>query len=172
MKTGDSMTEKLARPLPRRRTIAAVAGGLMALLATPVLAQSSGNRAQIGVLRCDVSGGIGLIVTSSRTMDCEFERANGPDQRYTGRIQRFGLDIGATAGGVMIWNVFATGRDVPRGALSGEYVGAGGEATVGVGVGANALVGGSNNTISLQPVSLQAQAGLNFATGVTRMTLN
>ena len=44
-------------------------------------------------------------------------------------------------------------------------------ATVGVGVGANALVGGSNNTIALQPVSVQGQTGLSVAAGVAGLDL-
>jgi hypothetical protein len=57
------------------------------------------------------------------------------------------------------------------GALAGEYGGASAEATVGAGLGANVLVGGSDRTVSLQPVSVQGQAGLNLAVGVSGLTL-
>ena len=43
--------------------------------------------------------------------------------------------------------------------------------TVGAGAGANVLVGGSNRTVSLQPVSVQGQTGLNLAAGVAELTL-
>jgi hypothetical protein len=58
-----------------------------------------------------------------------------------------------------------------NGGLSGEYVGVSAEETVVLGLGANVLVGGSQNSITLQPLSIQAQAGLNLAVGVSRMIL-
>jgi hypothetical protein len=89
---------------------------------------------------------------------------------YVGSITKFGLDLGATAGGEMVWAVFApTNRKF--GALAGDYGGATAEATVGVGLGANVLVGGSDRTVALQPVSVQGQAGLNVAAGVTDLRL-
>ena len=57
------------------------------------------------------------------------------------------------------------------GALAGEYVGATGSATVGVGAGANVLVGGSNRTISLQPLSVEGSTGLNVAGGIGAISL-
>ena len=94
----------------------------------------------------------------------------GPREVYTGSITKFGLDLGATAGGEMVWAVYApTNRRF--GALAGHYGGATAEATVGAGVGANVLVGGSNRTVTLQPVSVQGQAGLNVAAGVAGIDL-
>jgi len=94
----------------------------------------------------------------------------GPREVYVGSISKFGLDLGATSGGEMIWAVYApTTRRF--GALAGHYGGATAEATVGAGVGANVLVGGSNRTIALQPVSVQGQAGLNVAAGVAGLDL-
>ena len=57
------------------------------------------------------------------------------------------------------------------GALAGNYGGASAEATVGAGIGANVLVGGSDRTVALQPVSVQGQAGLNVAAGVAGLDL-
>jgi hypothetical protein len=89
---------------------------------------------------------------------------------YTGSISKLGIDIGVTAGGVMVWLVFApTNR--PTGALAGSYAGAAAEATIVAGIGANALLGGSNRTVALQPLSLQGQAGLNVAAGVAGLEL-
>jgi hypothetical protein len=69
------------------------------------------------------------------------------------------------------WAVLApTARLRPR-SLSGDYGGVGAEATVGLGVGANALVGGSAQGIILQPLSVQAQQGLNVAAGVESLQL-
>ena len=69
------------------------------------------------------------------------------------------------------WAVLApTARLRPR-SLSGAYGGVGAEATLGVGVGANALIGGSEQGIILQPLSVQAQQGLNVAAGVESLQL-
>ncbi len=122
----------------------------------------------IGTLECIVEGGIGLIVTSSKSMDCVYRSTSGREDVYVGRLTKFGLDVGVTGEARMVWGVFAPGI-VEYGALSGRYVGASAEATAGVGAGANALVGGAN--ITLQPVSVQVQTGLNAALGVSSMTL-
>ncbi len=71
----------------------------------------------------------------------------------------------------MIWAVYApTNRRF--GALAGHYGGATGEATVGAGVGANVLVGGSSRTVTLQPISVQGQVGRNLAVGVAGLDLH
>lgn len=147
---------------------AAVAAAIALLLATPVQAA---HRTRVGTLSCDISGGIGLIITSKKDVTCMFTPSHrGPREVYIGSISKFGLDLGATSGGEMIWAVYApTTRRF--GALAGHYGGASAEATVGAGVGANVLVGGSNRTITLQPLSVQGQAGLNVAAGVAELEL-
>jgi len=142
-----------------------------AAVAGPTPSLAAREHTKVGTLTCDISGGIGLIITSKKDVTCMFT-PSGPGRRevYVGSITKFGLDIGATAGGEMIWAVEApTTRRF--GALAGHYSGASGEATVGAGVGANVLVGGSNRTVTLQPVSVQGQAGLNLAVGVAGLTL-
>jgi len=44
-------------------------------------------------------------------------------------------------------------------------------ATVGIGAGANFLVGGSDRAFTLRPVSVEAQTGLNIAIGVSEFQL-
>jgi hypothetical protein len=138
---------------------------------TPSIAQSR-ERAKAGTLTCDISAGIGLIITSKKEVTCMFTPSQpGPREVYTGSITKFGLDLGATAGGEMVWAVYApTNRRF--GALAGHYGGASAEATVGAGLGANLLVGGNNRTVTLQPVSVQGQAGLNVAAGVAGLDLH
>jgi hypothetical protein len=139
------------------------------LAATPAEAQT---RTRVGVLACDVSAGIGLIVGSQRDVACTFAPvAGGRRETYVGRITRFGLDVGVTGGGELIWTVFAPTDAFSPSQLAGTYAGAGAEATVAVGLGANVLVGGSQDTVALQPVSVQSQTGLNLAVGVTGITL-
>lgn len=151
-------------------SLAAVAVAAAVALPIPASAQTA-NRTKVGTLSCDISGGIGLIITSKKDVTCMFTPSQrGPREVYIGSISKFGLDLGATAGGEMIWAVYApTTRRF--GALAGHYGGATAEATVGAGVGANVLVGGSDRTVTLQPVSVQGQAGLNVAAGVAGLDL-
>ncbi len=144
---------------------------LIAVMALPAPTVAQANLIKVGTLTCDISGGIGLIITSRKSVTCMYTPAQpGPREVYQGSITKFGLDIGATAGGGMIWAVYAP-TSLSVGALSGHYGGASGEATVGLGAGANVLIGGSNRTITLQPVSVQGQAGLNLAVGVAGLEL-
>ena len=145
------------------------AAALAALIASPVVAQSS---VKVGTLTCDISAGIGLLISQQQTMTCVFDPANGgPPDRYTGRIDKFGLALGAVQQGTMVWGVLAPSSGFPHGALAGTYGGVGAEATAGAGLGANLLVGGTGRSFSLQPLTVQGQAGLNFAAGVTTLTL-
>jgi hypothetical protein len=157
----------MRRPLS---ALALLAVATAVALPVPTVAQAA-NRTKLGTLSCDISGGIGLIITSKKDVTCMFTPTRrGPREVYVGSISKFGLDLGATSGGEMIWAVYApTTRRF--GALAGHYGGATAEATVGAGVGANVLVGGSNRTIALQPVSVQGQAGLNVAAGVAGLDL-
>ena len=147
--------------------IFAAAALAASVLASPALAE----RAKVGELRCEVSGGLGLIITSSKELECRFHSARGGAEMYHGRINKFGLDLGGTDRGVLVWDVYASTEGPLRHALTGDYSGVGASATVGVGVGANALVGGSNREFSLQPLSVQAQTGLDIAAGVSSITL-
>ncbi len=153
----------------RRTFMGALILALAAVLFNAKLAQA--QRVRTGVLNCDVSAGIGLIIGSQRSVNCLFTPdQGGPQEGYFGTITKLGLDIGATAGGVMVWGVFA---DTTRGYgfLAGDYAGASGEVTIAAGLGANVLVGGSNRTVALQPVSLGGQVGLNLALGVANLSL-
>lgn len=153
-----------------RRIMAFAGMALAAAVALPTASMAQA-RTQVGTLSCDISGGIGMIIASRKDVTCMFTPANpGPREVYVGDIKKFGLDIGATAGGQMVWAVFAP-TTLPFGALAGEYGGATAEATIGAGLGANALIGGSSRTVTLQPLSVQGQAGLNVAAGVAGLTL-
>ena len=153
----------------RLKAIAILAAG--AAIAFPISASAQANRTKVGTLTCDISGGIGLIIASKKDVTCMFTPGErGPREVYVGAISKFGLDIGATTGGEMVWAVYApTTRRF--GALAGNYAGASAEATVGAGLGANVLVGGSDRTVALQPLSVQGQAGLNVAAGVAELIL-
>jgi len=133
----------------------------------PAARQSGVN---VGSLTCRVSGGMGFIFGSSKELDCLLARTDGVAERYAGTINKYGIDIGFTKEAHIVWLVFAPGA-IGKGALAGDYGGATAGAAVGVGVGANVLIGGSNKQIALQPVSVEGSVGLNVAAGVASVTL-
>ncbi len=147
--------------------------GAMALAAVAALVSPSPAAAQtqVGTLSCDTSGGIGLIITSQQRLDCTYQGVDNRIEGYFGTISKLGIDLGATTQGVIVWQVFAPTADFGPWALEGNYVGASGQATAGVGASANVLVGGFNRAFSLQPLSVGAQTGLNLAIGVANLTL-
>ena len=151
----------------------AIAGAVALACLQPAVTSAQGeSRVEIGVLNCIVSGGSGFIFGSSKDLDCTFEAADGGSERYYGQINKFGVDVGFTDKASLSWAVLAPTTEFPGGALAGNYIGASAEATAGVGAGANVLIGGSNDTISLQPLSVQGQTGLNAALGVSELVLD
>jgi hypothetical protein len=127
---------------------------------------------QVGRLSCDVEGGIGFIIGSSKEMSCRFIRKGHKTEHYDGRIDKLGFDIGITGQTRIEWLVFSGSVDnVKRGSLSGTYVGGSAEATLGVGLGANWLIGGSRRGFALQPWSVQGQTGLNYSVAFAGLTL-
>ncbi len=147
---------------------AGAAAAIAAVLSLAAPADAAGVK--VGVLTCHVSSGWGFIFGSSKDLRCNFSGSRY-GERYVGAVSKFGVDIGYTAGGVLVWDVFAPTAGIRHGALSGSYAGATASATVGVGAGANVLVGGSDRSISLQPVSIEGNSGLNVAAGIGSITL-
>lgn len=146
---------------------------LLAIAAAAVLLPSQAEaRAKIGTLTCNLSPTVGYVIGSRQSAACVFTPSGpGKRERYRGDIGRFGVDLGVVHGGRMVWNVFSDYVGPRKGALRGTYVGAAGDASFVVGGGANVLVGGSDRSISLQPVSFKAQSGFNVAGGLARLTL-
>src|SRR5262252_3211196 len=145
-------------------TLGLVTGGLA--LGTPAQAD-----VRIGVMTCDMDSGFGYVLGSSRDLHCTFVPGAGAAEHYAGTISKFGVDIGYVQNAVIVWTVVAPTVALPSGSLSGTYGGATASATIGVGVGANVLVGGSSVTISLQPVSIEGGTGLNVSGGFASMSL-
>ncbi|MBX5156984.1 MULTISPECIES: DUF992 domain-containing protein [unclassified Rhizobium] len=129
-------------------------------------------KTRLGTLSCEVAGGVGMVLGSSKAIDCSFKQKTGKVEHYTGTIGKLGLDIGVTGKSYLSWVVVNTAPTrVGDGALAGTYVGASASASVGVGLGANALVGGNAKNYALQPLSGEAGTGLNVAAGVSRLQL-
>ena len=146
---------------------------LGAAFSGPAAAQSW---TQVGTLSCQVDPNIGFIIVGHQPMQCVYTQAPGaapgiPPQSYDGALNTVGLSIGFSAGSVLGWAVFAPTTGVAAGALAGEYVGVSADVGIGLGAGANVLLGGSNRTIALQPLSLQGSAALNVIAGVSSLKL-
>lgn len=156
---------------------ALLAGTALASTGMAQTAQSDNetvDHIEIGSLTCDVGTGTGFIFGSTREMACSFNpvQEGVPAETYVGEINRYGIDIGQTQNGTMEWLVFApTEAEFNEGALNGTYRGVSAGASLGVGLGANAMVGGSEDTLALQPISVNTQTGVNFAIGVGEINL-
>jgi hypothetical protein len=153
--------------------VATTLASALLVSATGQAQSPSGPWTQVGGLSCKLAPSIGLIVISEQKMTCVFtpNQPNWPVQRYAGSMTNLGVDLGATAGGVLGWAVFSSTVGPAFGGLAGTYVGASGEATLGVGAGVNVLIGGSARSVTLQPLSLQGGVGLNVQLGVSGLEL-
>jgi opacity protein-like surface antigen len=157
-----------------KKLVVAAAAAVSLMSAVPAFAVTMDQAQEVGRLECVIHGGVGLIIGSSKKLNCTYTPSdpNIPKEDYVGRVTKFGLDVGVTGKAVMQWLVLApTKSGFGPGALAGDYTGASAQATAVVGAGANVLVGGSNRTVTLQPVSVQGQTGLNLAVGVAGLEL-
>jgi len=151
-----------------------VAAAAAAMLAGVPAAYSQTKGIELGVLECRVEGGAGFIIGSTKDVLCTYTPANKKlaPETYHGTISKIGLDVGVTGKTVIAWGVFGPNANIyAPGGLAGDYVGASAEASAAVGVGANALIGGSQRSFVLQPLSVQAQTGVNIAVGITELKL-
>lgn len=144
-----------------------VAGAMLA----SVSVASAQSRIEAGALECQGPGGVSFIVGSVHELSCTFKPSVGPVQTYVGTVRRVGIDIGITQRLALAWIVMGPTRQIGPNEIAGNYAGVSAGAAVGVGLGANALIGGNNSSIALQPLSVEGQTGLNLAAGVTSFEL-
>ena len=142
-----------------------------ALLATSMFAfapqtQAAQSGVRVGTLTCHVKGGWGHLVASVFA-----DKLNHACLNDAALLSRYGVDVGRTNSGTLIWAVVAPTSNVGRTALEGNYGGLSANATVGIGAGANVLVGGLDRSIALQPLSVEGNSGLSLAAGVGVMRL-
>jgi len=152
-----------------------IPGGIAALALTASLAaahaQEPIQRVRVGVLECRGAASIGFIVGSVTNLGCVLRVEGMPEDRYVAVIRKVGVDLGITQETALAWGVYAPVARLGPGDLAGNYAGAQGSATLGVGLGGNVLIGGSDNSIALQPLSVQGQVGLNVAAGLESLEL-
>ena len=151
--------------------LAGIAMGMLTGSSAGANAQQPMQRVQVGVLECRGGASIGFVVGSVTNLGCVLRVDGMPEDRYIATIRKVGVDLGITQESALAWGVYAPVARLGPGDLSGNYAGAQGSASVGVGVGGNALVGGSDNSIALQPLSVQGQVGLNVAAGLESLEL-
>src|SRR5580658_9143407 len=151
--------------------LASLAAALLTASFAGAYAQQPMQRVQVGILECRGGASVGFIVGSVTNLGCVLRIDGMPEDRYVATIRKVGVDLGITEESALAWGVYAPVARLGPGDLSGNYAGAQGSASVGVGAGGNVLVGGSNNSISLQPLSLQGQVGLNVAAGLESLEL-
>ena len=154
-----------------RRTAFGLAALLGVSLAALAPAQAREGGVKVGDLTCNVAGGWGKVIGSSRRVNCVFSPSHRAAERYAGHITKIGLDLGYRRSGTIVWAVFAPTDRLGRGDLHGSYGGVTASATLGVGVGGNALIGGSNHTFTLQPFSIEGSTGVNVAAGIGGLDL-
>ena len=156
-----------------RKTIATGALAL-AIVSMPLFAHAAEQRATVraGYLTCHVASGWGLIFGSSRKVKCAYAMQPDYTEYYTGSITKFGADIGYLQSAVMVWAVLAPTTNLGGGSLAGHYAGATASVALGVGGGANVMIGGLKDSIALQPISIEGQNGLNVAAGVVGLDLH
>ena len=151
--------------------LAGVAATMLVASFTGANAQQPIQRVQVGILECRGGASIGFVVGSVTNLGCVLRADGMPEDRYIATIRKVGLDLGITQESALAWGVFAPAARLGPGDLSGDYVGAQGSATLGVGIGGNVLVGGSANSIALQPLSVQGQVGVSVAAGLESLEL-
>ena len=155
----------------RSFTLAGIAATMLVASFAGANAQQPIQRVQVGILECRGAASMGFVVGSVTNLGCVLRADGMPEDRYVATIRKVGLDLGITQETALAWGVYAPVARLGPGDLAGDYVGAQGSASVGVGLGGNVLVGGSANSIALQPLSVQGQVGLNVAAGLESLEL-
>lgn len=137
------------------------------------LASNEEGRIEVGYLECDLVSEDGNIIVSNQTFLCTFDPAEEgyADEAYVAEIEKIGVDLSATTEETIRWVVFAPADRWADGVLEGGYVGVSADAAIGVGVGGKALVGGSDESIALQPLSVSTHEGFGVALAVEKLTL-
>jgi hypothetical protein len=149
-----------------RAAFAAALFGLGVAVATPARAD-----VEVGLLSCRSAQSTSYVIVSDQPFNCVFTpSAGGPLQYYQATVHRVGAQAGISGNVALEWAVFAPTLRLGPGALAGVYGGFSAGAAIGIGVGANGLVG-ANNSFALQPVSVEGQTGLNVVAAATQVDL-
>ena len=155
----------------KHKFLTACAGVMILGAAAGFAVPANAAGVKVGALTCNVASGWGFVFGSSKDVHCVYAPDKGTPEHYNGTIKKFGVDIGYTRGGVLVWGVVAPTSSLKPGSLAGEYVGGTASATLGIGAGAHALIGGFDKSVALQPLSIEGNTGLNVAAGIGALSL-
>lgn len=148
-----------------------IASAALAVSALTAPSAQAADGVKLGTLTCSEQASWGLILGSSRKLNCRFDSNNGTTEWYTGHVSKLGLDVGHTKAGVLTWVVFAPASNLKPGSLQGTYGGLQASLSLGNGAGANAMIGGFDRSIELQPLSIEGLKGTEVAAGFGAMDL-
>jgi hypothetical protein len=141
-------------------------------LATPVAAEPA-KWLQAGTLTCTMGPSIGLVRSGRQQARCVFESAAAkPTDRYTGKMEREGQDVGIPSGGRFFWAVMTQGPSLPAKALVGRYTGGTGQvAFEGDDFAEAALCSKRKSPVCLRPLAREMQVRENLAFGTSALKL-
>jgi hypothetical protein len=154
-----------------KQTIAAAATLLAMTASVPGVALASESGVKIGILSCELTDKSNAIVYTNESFECVYNPNSGSNEAYHGVITRIGVDLEFKPTQQLVWAVIAPSTDTSSGALAGTYAGASASASLGAGMGAKVLVGGFENSITLQPVSIAGSTGAGAAAGIETFEL-
>lgn len=156
---------------PNVRALCASAA-LATALAVGQVGPAAGSGVQSGILTCEniPGSGINLIIHSVTKIRCNFKSTDGTVvEKYKGETGiGLGVDLSWKREDKIAFAVVTATKDIGPGNyfLAGKYLGGKANVTLGVGGGAASLVGGSKDSIGLQPLALEESKGLGVSGGL------
>lgn len=145
--------------------------GALALAGT-LLSSNAYAEVEIGTLTCELTDVTNVIIYKNEDFACIFEPDSGPAETYTGEIDNIGINLEVKQDMTIVWGVIAPTDNIYQpGLLRGTYVGAGAEVALGAGMGAKVLVGGGEDSFTLQPISVSGIVGGGASVGIESFEL-
>ena len=134
--------------------------------------ESNDRSVEVGKLTCTVleNSRRNYLVRSTAQVDCKYAPLKGEKERYKGITGiQLGIDLSVREEKKLRFAVLSSrkvGEKRPDFALEGKYFGASATASVTYGFGAAALIGGTKNQISLEPLGIETMRGLGLSAGL------
>ena len=145
-------------------SMAAAVGAVIA--AAGVQAKDPGVR--LGILKCDQAGTKqNLLIHSVAPFNCVFTGDGGTEKYKAESGVGIGVDLKWDKTNQIVYTVVGATSDYKIGsyALAGKYFGGKASVALGVGGGAQVLVGGGPKNITLQPLAVDVGTGAGVAAG-------
>ena len=110
-----------------------------------------------------------LIIRSAVDVEAVFTDMKGNKEYYIGEMgQKLGIDLSHKTDEELGYLVFSVASDYKHGsyAMQGKYFGSKASAAVGVGIGAQVLIGGFEKSFTLQPIAVGGVEGIGASYGM------